>query len=114
MEKIRVLVAEDSATVRNWLVESLGREPSVEVIGAAEDGRQAVEICGSLRPDVVTMDLAMPGMDGLAATEHIMAHCPTPILIVSASENRGEVFRAYDALAAGAVDILEKPSRGDA
>jgi two-component system chemotaxis response regulator CheB len=114
MGKIRVLVAEDSATVRNWLVEKLELEPSIDVIGEAEDGRTAIEICMERRPDVITMDLAMPGMDGLLATEHIMAHCPTPILIVSASENRGEVLKAYDALAAGAVDILEKPSgRGD-
>jgi two-component system chemotaxis response regulator CheB len=111
---IRVLVAEDSPTVRNWLVDVLRREPDVEVIGVAEDGRRAVEICLERRPDVITMDLAMPGMDGLLATEYIMAHCPTPILVVSASENRGEIFKAYDALAAGAVDILEKPLAGGA
>jgi two-component system, chemotaxis family, protein-glutamate methylesterase/glutaminase len=55
------------------------------------------------------MDMMLPVMSGLAATEYIMAHCPTPILVVSASINRGEVFRTYDALAAGAVDVLEKP-----
>ena len=69
--------------------------------------------CASaLRPDVVTLDMMLPVMSGLAATEYIMAHCPTPILIVSASTNRGELFKTYDALAAGAVDVLEKP-RGD-
>lgn len=56
------------------------------------------------------MDMALPVMSGLAATEYIMAHCPTPILIVSSSFNRGDVFKTYDALAAGAVDVLEKPS----
>ncbi len=58
------------------------------------------------------MDMVLPGMSGLAATEHIMAHCPTPILVVSSSTNRRELFQTYDALAAGAVDVLEKP-RGD-
>ncbi len=56
------------------------------------------------------MDMMLPVMSGLAATEYIMAHCPTPILVVSSSTNRGELFRTYDALAAGAVDVLEKPS----
>ena len=55
------------------------------------------------------MDMMLPVMSGLAATEYIMAHCPTPILVVSSSFNRGELFKTYDALAAGAVDVLEKP-----
>src|SRR4029077_4064191 len=63
-----------------------------------------------LRPDVITMDMMLPVMSGLAATEYIMAHCPTPILIVSSSTNRGELFKTYEALAAGAVDVLEKPN----
>jgi two-component system chemotaxis response regulator CheB len=109
---LRVLVAEDSLTVRRRLCETLAAEPGIEVVGEAEDGRQAIERCQALRPDVLTMDMMMPVMTGLAATEYIMAHCPTPILIVSSSINRGELFKTYDALAAGAVDVLEKP-RGD-
>ena len=66
--------------------------------------------CLALRPDAVTMDMMLPVMSGLAATEYIMAHCPTPILVVSASFNRGEVFKTYDALAAGAVEVIEKPT----
>ncbi|MCZ7646028.1 MAG: chemotaxis-specific protein-glutamate methyltransferase CheB [Planctomycetota bacterium] len=114
MPRIRVLIAEDSVTIRKWLVEALSREPDLEVVGEAEDGRRAIELCQSLRPDVVTMDMMMPVMTGLAATEYIMAYCPTPILIVSASTNRGELFRTYDALAAGAVDVIEKPQAEDA
>lgn len=72
----------------------------------------AIDRCLGLRPDVVTMDMMLPVMSGLSATEYIMAHCPTPILIVSSSTNRGELFRTYEALAAGAVEVLEKP-RGD-
>jgi two-component system chemotaxis response regulator CheB len=110
--KLRVLVVEDSLTVRRRLCETLAAEADIEVVGEAEDGRRAIELCQSLRPDVATIDMMLPLMTGVAATEYIMAHCPTPILIVSSSTNRGELFRTYDALAAGAVDVLEKP-RGD-
>jgi two-component system chemotaxis response regulator CheB len=109
---IRVLVVEDSATMRHHLRESLAADPELHVVGEAVDGRQAVELCGRLRPDVVTMDMMLPTMSGLVATEHIMAEFPTPILVVS-SADRQELFSTYNALAAGAVDVLEKP-RGDA
>jgi two-component system chemotaxis response regulator CheB len=84
----------------------------IEIAGEAADGKQAIELCRELQPDVMTLDMMLPVMSGLAATEYIMAHCPTPILIVSSSTNRGAVFKTFDALAAGAVDVLEKP-RGD-
>jgi two-component system chemotaxis response regulator CheB len=113
MPKTRVVVVEDSATVRNRLVEILRTDPDLDVVGAAEDGKSAIEICLRCRPDVVTMDMMLPVMSGLAATEFIMAHCPTPILVVSASTNRGELFKIYEALAAGAVDVLEKPAGGE-
>jgi two-component system chemotaxis response regulator CheB len=110
--KIRVVVVEDSVTVRARLCAVLAADPEVEVAAEAEDGRHAIELCLALRPDVVTLDMMLPVMSGLAATEYIMAHCPTPILIVSSSTNRGDLFRTYDALAAGALDVLEKP-QGD-
>jgi two-component system chemotaxis response regulator CheB len=106
---IRVLVVEDSSTVRHRLIEVLTSDPEIAVVGEAHDGKQAIERCLELRPDVITMDMMLPVMTGLAATEYIMAYCPTPILIVSSSTNRGELFRTYEALAAGAVDVLEKP-----
>ena len=90
----------------------LGADPELEVVGEAENGKRAIELCLALRPDVITLDMMLPVMSGLAATEYIMAHRPTPILVVSSSTNRGELFKTYDALAAGAVDVLEKP-RGD-
>lgn len=110
MRKLRVLVVEDSITVRKRLVEVIEHDPDFEVAAEAEDGKQAIERCLQHRPDVVTMDMMLPTVTGLGATEYIMAHCPTPILVVSSSFNRGEVFKTYDALAAGAVDVIEKPT----
>jgi two-component system chemotaxis response regulator CheB len=110
---IRVLVAEDSLTVRKRLVEVLSQDPDLEVVGEAADGKQAIELCQRLRPDVVTLDMMMPVMTGVAAAEYIMAYCPTPILVVSASMNRGELYRTFDALAAGAIDVLDKPTGGE-
>jgi two-component system chemotaxis response regulator CheB len=112
IRRIRILVVEDSATVRAHLCAVVAQDPELELVGEAEDGRRAIQLCQELRPDVMTMDMMLPVMTGLSATEYIMAHCPTPILVVSASTNRGELFRTYEALAAGAVDVLEKP-RGD-
>jgi len=110
MPKIRVLVVEDSLTVREHLLEVLRSDPDLEVVGEASNGQLGVELCKKLRPDVMTLDMHLPVMDGVTATEHIMGHFPTPILIVSASTNRGDLFKTYDALAAGAVDVLEKDS----
>jgi two-component system chemotaxis response regulator CheB len=108
MTKIRVLIAEDSLTIRRRFCEILNGDPELEVVGEAENGKRAIELCEELRPDVMTLDMVMPVMSGLTATEYIMAYRPTPILIVSASTNRGELFKTYDALAAGALDVLEK------
>ena len=109
MAKTRVLVVEDSLTVRKRMLEVLAADPDIEIVGEADDGKRGIELCQHLRPNVVTLDMMLPVMSGLAATEFIMAYCPTPILIVSASTNRGELFKTYEALAAGALDVLDKP-----
>ena len=109
MSKIRVLVVEDSLTVRNRLVEVLSAHEEIQVIGEAGDGKTAIELCQRLHPDVVTLDMLLPVLSGLVVTEYIMAYCPTPILIVSSSTNRGDLYKTYDALAAGALEVLEKP-----
>src|SRR5271163_1103124 len=108
MGTIRVLVADDSLTVRKRMIQTLSTDPALEVIAEARDGRTATELCQRLRPDVITMDVMMPVMDGVTATEYIMANCPTPILMVSASSNRGQALQTFDALAAGAIDVLDK------
>ena len=109
MTKVRVLVVEDSLTIRTRMLEVLAADPDIDIVGEADDGKRGIELCQQLRPDVVTLDMMMPVMNGLAATEFIMAYCPTPILIVSASTNRGDLFKTYEALAAGALDALDKP-----
>lgn len=109
---LRVLVVEDSLTIRKYLVRVL-QANGIEVVGEAEDGLRAVALCSQLKPQVVTMDMILPGLSGLAATEEVMAYSPTPILIVSASVNRGELFQTYEALAAGAVDVLDKIKPGE-
>src|SRR5882762_698177 len=113
MQKTRVLVVDDSLTARKHLIEVLSADPELEIAGEAEDGRSAIELCRTLRPDVITLDMMLPIMSGVAVTEYVMAYCPTPILIVSSSTNRGELYKTYDALAAGAVDVFEKPSGKD-
>ena len=110
MARLRILVVEDSTTVRRRILEILAGDPDIDIVGEAADGKAAIALAMSLRPDIISLDMMLPVMTGLAATEYIMAHAPTPILIVSSSTNRGELHRTYDALAAGAVDVLEKPT----
>lgn len=110
MAKIRVLVVEDSVTTRKRIVEVLGADADMEIIGEAGDGSTAVELSRKLLPDVITMDVVMPRMTGVTATELIMAYHPTRIVVVSAAENRGEAFDTFDALAAGAIEAVEKPT----
>src|SRR3954454_7776087 len=106
---IRVLVVEDSETVRTLLVQILGADPGIQVVGQARDGVEAVELTNKLRPDLVTMDIHMPRMDGLEATKEIMITAPTPIVLVTGSTKAREVQASMDALRIGALDVLVKP-----
>jgi two-component system chemotaxis response regulator CheB len=108
-EKIRVLVVDDSTFMRKVLVSILDSHGSFEVVGEARDGREAVEKSAKLKPDVITMDINMPHMDGLEATEIIMSTEPRPILIVS-SESREGAKPTLRALELGAIDFLAKPN----
>ncbi|HLV60841.1 MAG TPA: chemotaxis protein CheB [Fredinandcohnia sp.] len=105
-KKVRVLVADDSPIVRDILVDALGRAGDLEVVGTAESGDEAAALTAKLRPDVITMDLQMPGSDGFAGIARIMAENPTPILVLSADREEVKGFRA---LSLGALDLLEKP-----
>lgn len=106
---IRVLVAEDSLFARSVLVRILESDPMIEVVGVARNGQEAVELVRALRPDVVTMDIRMPVMDGFQATQLIMAENPTPILVISASVGSEDLKISFNAIQAGALDIIEKP-----
>ena len=107
---IRVLVAEDSDTTRALLVALLSADPEIEVVGEAPNGAQAVELTRELRPDLVTMDVKMPVLDGYAATRKIMTETPTPIVIVSANVKPRDVDSAMHALRAGALAVVRTPS----
>lgn len=107
---IRVLIAEDSHTTRDLLVSILSADPEIEVVAEANNGIEALELTRELRPDVVTMDIQMPRMDGLEATKRIMVEAPTPIVIVSASVDDAQVEVSMHALRAGAVSVLPKPN----
>ena len=106
---IRVLVAEDSATSRALLVAILESDPGIEVVGQALDGAEAVEKAARLRPDLITMDLHMPRMDGIEAIRRIMAESPVPIVVVTASLNVRDVEQSLNATLAGALTIVDKP-----
>src|SRR5215210_1533935 len=107
-DAIRVLVVDDSAYVRKVVTQMLSRSPFLEVVGTARDGREALEQVLELHPDVVTCDLIMPNMDGLAFVTEQMARHPLPIVIVSVASEAGELV--LSALDAGAVDFIQKPT----
>lgn len=109
-EPVRVLVVEDSPVARELIIHLLSTDPELQVVGTARNGGQAIEAVQRLRPDVVTMDVVMPEMGGLEATRRIMEVSPLPIIIVSSTVNRREVSTTFEALKAGAVAAIPRPS----
>ncbi|OYT54199.1 MAG: chemotaxis response regulator protein-glutamate methylesterase [Candidatus Altiarchaeales archaeon ex4484_2] len=110
MKKIRVLVVDDSAFMRKIISDMLSSNPEIEVVGTAADGREALAKVSSLDPDVVTMDLDMPLMDGITALKHIMKVDPKPVIMVSAFTYDG-AEETIKSLNSGAVDFVTKPDR---
>jgi two-component system chemotaxis response regulator CheB len=110
---IRVLVAEDSPTYRELLVTILQDSPGLQVIGTARNGAEAVRLAKRLKPDVITMDIHMPEMDGFEATRQIMTESPCPVVVISASTDRSQSDLSFNALRAGALSVLEKPTLND-
>ena len=103
---IRVLVVDDSAVIRTLLKRSLAKDPRIEIVGEAYDGKGAIEQNRLLKPDVITMDIYMPVMDGIEATKRIMQESPAAIMIFSTEDS---ARMGYAALEAGAVDMFKKP-----
>ena len=107
---IRVLVVDDSVVARAYLVHIFESDPAIEVIGTANDGGEAVRLAGKLRPDVVTMDIHMPVMNGLDATRRIMETYPTPIVVVSGIWDPKEVETTFRAIESGALAVVQRPA----
>jgi two-component system chemotaxis response regulator CheB len=113
VEKVRVLVVDDSAFFRKRIRDELERTGEIQVVGEAVNGREAVEMAARLKPELITMDVAMPVLDGISAVREIMSRCPTHIVMFSALTREG-ARATLEALDAGAVDFLTKPgARGD-
>jgi two-component system chemotaxis response regulator CheB len=107
--KIKVLIIDDSRSVLDLLRYILNADPQIEVIGTAENGIQALKFLEKNRPDVITMDMDMPEMDGLETTRIIMETDPIPIIVVTASWSPSELRKTYRATEVGAVGIMNKP-----
>jgi two-component system chemotaxis response regulator CheB len=107
---IKVLIVDDSSTVREYLVHLFSSDPEIRVIGTARDGAEAVRLAGRLKPDVITMDIYMPAMDGLEATRMIMETHPVPIVVVSGIWDPREMETTFRAIEAGALAVVQRPA----
>jgi two-component system NarL family response regulator len=111
-ERIRIVVADDHAVVRMGLVALINSEPDLRVVGEAEDGREALELFHRLHPDVLLVDVRMPGMDGVAATRAVCQESPSArVIILSSYDGDEEIYRALEAGARGY--LLKKDSLGE-
>ena len=106
---IKVLIVEDSPVAREFLTYILTSDPAIQVVGTANNGMEALEILGKNKPDVITMDIHMPIMDGFEATRRIMETFPVPIVIVSGSTGAAEVSGTFRAIEAGALAVVRRP-----
>jgi len=105
---LRILIAEDSATIRHHLSTIIAEMPGMQVVGQAKNGQEAVQLAVELQPDVISMDVQMPRMDGFEATRRIMEKVPTPVVVVSGLIEK-DIELSFKALEAGALAVVEKP-----
>ena len=106
-QKIRVMVVDDSLVFRTWLIQSLAADPRFDVVGYAVNAIDAKNKLPLLKPDIMTLDIEMPGMSGLDFLKEVLPSHPVPVILVSSLN-----MRVFDALAAGAVDFVRKPEEG--
>src|SRR5690349_2410133 len=106
---IRVLVVDDSAVVQHLLRTVIDAEPDMVVVGTAQSGKNVLELVDKLRPDLITMDVIMPGENGISIAQRVMAARPTPIAVVTAAPVGPDSDILFEALSAGAVDVIAKP-----
>jgi two-component system chemotaxis response regulator CheB len=109
MKTINVIIVDDSKVSTKLLHAILEAEPDINILACATDGEAAVKLTKKLKPDLITMDIFMPKMNGVEATRAIMKECPTPILVISSHANDQESEFVFNALKAGAMSIIEKP-----
>lgn len=107
--RVRVMLVEDSLVVRQLLIHIVGRDPRLEVVAAVASGEDALTTIGQVRPDVVSMDIRLPGIDGLETTRRIMAERPTPIVVIADAIEDSSLRISMNALRAGALSVVEKP-----
>jgi two-component system chemotaxis response regulator CheB len=107
MKKLRVLVVDDSAYNRQTIAEILNGHPEIEVVGKAYDGEEGLKLLAQLKPDLVTLDIEMPRMDGFTFLRIVMSKMPTPVIVISSHSRKQEVFQALEL---GALDFIAKPS----
>ncbi|MDH5300606.1 MAG: chemotaxis-specific protein-glutamate methyltransferase CheB [Gammaproteobacteria bacterium] len=106
---LKVLIAEDTQVVAQVIRYVLEQVGDIEIVGIAENGAQAVELVRTCQPDIVTMDIHMPVLNGLDAIRQIMAECPVPIVVVSATVNAAQQYDSFEAIESGALALLPKP-----
>ncbi len=110
---LRILIVDDSAMTRRMIRSMLDHDPDIVVVGEAADGREALTRVAELHPDLITLDVRMPVMDGVETTRQIMAYQPTPILVLTASLSGYDIDITFQMLGAGALDVMVKPQIDD-